>query len=137
MRLLYGIILRSYINVLMNRKIYKDNFASLCYYLFIRCDILCDYDLISNCLHFRMLPSRWRYLDVLFLINVLKGKTNCYSLIDTVGDRVSIRQIREFSTFSVVAVIIVVVVIIIIKWIELLLLLLLYGSCSCWVSTLK
>jgi hypothetical protein len=30
-----------------------------------------------------------------------KGKINCHSIMDTVGIRVSRRQIRDFSTFNV------------------------------------
>jgi hypothetical protein len=50
-----------------------------------------------NCWNFRTLYSR-RHLDALFLITVFKGKINCHSIMDTVGIRVPIRQIREFST---------------------------------------
>jgi hypothetical protein len=43
--------------------------------------ILRNYDLIWNCLRFRKLYSRRRHLDTLFLIDVLKGKTNFDSTV--------------------------------------------------------
>jgi hypothetical protein len=46
--------------------------------------IVSNYDLILSCSNFRTLYSRRRYLDVLFLINVSKGKINCHSIMDTV-----------------------------------------------------
>jgi hypothetical protein len=58
-----------------------------------------NYESILNSLNFRRIYSR--YTDVMFLINVFKGKINSHSIVDTVDIRVPTRQIREFSTFSV------------------------------------
>jgi hypothetical protein len=79
----------------------QGKFASLCHYRFPQFVIPRNYDLILNCLNFRTLYSRRRHLDALFLINIFKSKINCHSIMDTVGIRVSTRQIRDFSTFSV------------------------------------
>jgi hypothetical protein len=76
-------------------------FANLCYYLFFQADFLRNYNSILNCLNFRTLHSRRRRLHALFLINIFKAKINYPSILDSVGIRVSTRQIREFSTFSV------------------------------------
>jgi hypothetical protein len=72
----------------------------MCYCRFFQSDVLRNYDTYNiDYLHFRTLHSR-RHVDVLFLINVFKGKTNCCSILDNVGIRMPTRQI-EFSTFTV------------------------------------
>jgi hypothetical protein len=59
--------------------------------------------IIIKLLNFRALYSKYRHLNALrvFLINVFKSIINFHSIMDTVGIRMSTRQIREFSTFSV------------------------------------
>jgi hypothetical protein len=39
-----------------------------------------------------------RYLNALFLIQFLKDKVNCYSIVDTVGISVPTGQIEEVSS---------------------------------------
>jgi hypothetical protein len=70
------------------------------YYSFLQFDILRKHDFISNSLNFKTLYCR-RHIDALFLIDVFKGKINCHSITDTVGIRVSARQIRESSICNV------------------------------------
>jgi hypothetical protein len=72
----------------------------LCY-RFYQFGIFRNYNLILSRLNFRTLYSRRRHLDALFLINAFKGKINCHSIMDTIGIRVSTRQIRVFLTFTV------------------------------------
>jgi hypothetical protein len=54
-----------------------------------------------NYLHFKTIYSRRRKLDALFLIKLSENKSNCCSIMDTVGHRVPTKQITDFSTFNV------------------------------------
>jgi hypothetical protein len=63
-------------------------FANVCYNRFIQSNSFCNYEPMLNYLHFKTLYSRRQNLDASFLINVLKNKIDCYSIMDTVGLRV-------------------------------------------------
>jgi hypothetical protein len=64
------------------------------------CDsyILCNYKSMLNYLHFETLSSRLQNIDVLFLNNVFKNKIYCWGFMDTVGLRVTTRQVSGFFT---------------------------------------
>jgi hypothetical protein len=49
---------------------------------------------------FKTLYSRRQNLDALVLINLFKNRTECFSVMDTVGLRLPHKQIRDFSTFK-------------------------------------
>jgi hypothetical protein len=95
MPLSYGISLQRLTPIKM--KIYEENMPICVSIFFFKFGIKRDYDLILSHLNFRTLYCR-RHFDALFLVNAFKGKTNCHSIMDTVGIRVPTRHIREFST---------------------------------------
>jgi hypothetical protein len=75
--------------------------ATWCCYSFVcHFDTLLNYDLILSCLNFRTLYSR-QHLNALFVIDVFKDRSSCYSVTDAVGISVPSEQIREFLTFIV------------------------------------
>jgi hypothetical protein len=76
-------------------------FASLCYNRFIQSNSFCEYEFMLNYLKFKTLYCRRQNLDALFLISVFKNRTECGSIMDTVGLRVPTKQIKDFSTFKV------------------------------------
>jgi hypothetical protein len=59
-------------------------FANLYYNRFIESNSLCNYESVSNYLHFETLYSRWKHFDDLYLINVFGNKINWYSIVDSV-----------------------------------------------------
>jgi hypothetical protein len=61
----------------------------------------CNYESILNHLHFKTRYFGRENLDALFLINVSKNKTDCCSIMDTVGLRVPTKPIRDTCTFNV------------------------------------
>jgi hypothetical protein len=42
-----------------------------------------------------------KHLEALFIFNIFKSKTDCCSIMDTVGLRVPTKHIRDFSTLNV------------------------------------
>jgi hypothetical protein len=56
------------------------------------------YELTLTNVNFITLYSK-RRLDVLHLVKIVKGKSNCHSRMDTINIRMTIRQVIQFSTF--------------------------------------
>jgi hypothetical protein len=74
-------------------------YAALCHKRIFQ-DVKCHYDNILQKLNFRTLHIRRRHFDALFLTYVFSGTKYCPFILETVGIRVPIRNIRNFTTFS-------------------------------------
>jgi hypothetical protein len=86
-------------NFTRKEKLYS--IANLCYKWFIQLNFPCNYNSLLNYLNVKTLYSRLHHLDVLFLINVFKGKINFCSIMDIIGPCVATMQIRDFCSFKV------------------------------------
>jgi hypothetical protein len=96
MLLLLGILLQLLTPI--NSGEYKQ-FAALSQITFFQ-DVEYHYDNILEKLHLQTLHIRRRHFDALSLINAFSGTKYCPSLLETVGIRVTTRNIRNFTMFS-------------------------------------
>jgi hypothetical protein len=100
-KLEYASVARNSVTVTDSNKLERvqSKFAAVCHRRYFH-DMEYHYVITLEKLNLQTLHIRRRHIDALFLINTFCGAKYCPSALETVGLRVSTRNIRNYNMFS-------------------------------------